>query len=219
MIETGLSKDDEMKFVSEKLYVKYMVSLRCKMIVQSKIEDLGLACKLSLHGAIEFNEGISEDEYELLKENLLKSGLVLLSESESKLIDNIINTIVDVIHYTDSLPKINFTDLVNQQALSGDESILKIFSDVKGMSILQFIIIQKIERVKELLLYEDMSLPEIAELLNYKDQNFLSAQFKKVTGLTPTYFKRLKKERKKISEQLSSSRNVNAFDKESQPVS
>lgn len=219
MIETGLGKDSKMKFVSEKLYVKYMVSLRCKMILKSEIENLGLACKLSPHGAIEFSEGISEDEYGLLKENLLKSGLVLLSKSESKLMDNIINTIVEVIHYTDSLPKLNFTDLINEQATSGDDSILKIFSDVKGMSVLQFIIIQKIERVKELLLYEDMPLPEIAELLNYKDQNFLSAQFKKVTGLTPAYFKRLKKERKKIAEQPSSSRNVSVFDKESEPVS
>ncbi len=210
MNKISFSKDDEMEFVSKKLYVKYMVSLRCKMIVKSEIESLGLAYKFSPHGAIEFNEGISEDQFDLLKKNLIKSGMVLLNESESKLIDKIINTIVEVIHYTDSLPKISFKDVINEQAILGDESILKIFSDVKGMSVLQFIVAQKIERAKELILYDEKSLSEIAELLNYKNEHYLLAQFKKLTGLSPADFKRIKKERLKIAKQRSNSPNVSA---------
>lgn len=189
-----------MEFVSKKLYVKYMVSLRCKIIVKSEMENLGLTYKFTPHGAIEFNEGISEGQYGLLKKKLLKSGMVLLCESESMLIDKIINIIVEVIHYTDTLPKLNFRDVIDKHAVAGEESILKIFSDVKGMSVLQFIIIQKIERAKELLLYDDMPLSKIAELLNYKNKHYLLAQFKKITGLTPSYFKRLKKERMEIAE-------------------
>lgn len=187
----------------KKLYVKYMVSLRCKIIAKSEMENLGLTYKISAHGAIEFFEGISEVQYGLLKKNLKKSGMVLLSESESEsmLIDKIINTIIEVIHYTDRLPKLNFRNLINEHAVLGEESILKIFSDVKGMSVLQFIVIQKIERAKELLLYDDMPLSEIADLLNYKNKHFLFAQFKKITGLTPSDFKRVKKERMEIAEQ------------------
>lgn len=189
----------------KKLYVKYMVSLRCKIIVKSEMENLGLIYKISPHGAIEFVEGIPEGHYDLLKKNLKKSGMVLLSENESMLIDKIINTIVEVIHYSDRLPKLNFRDLINEHAVSGEESILKIFSDVKGMSLLQFIVIQKIERAKELLLYDDMTLTEITELLNYKNKHYLFAQFKKITGLTPSDFIRLKKERMEIAERNSNS--------------
>ncbi|MEX0597202.1 MAG: helix-turn-helix domain-containing protein [Candidatus Paceibacterota bacterium] len=199
----GLNEDDKMKSVSKKLYVKYMVSLRCKTIVKSELENLDLSYRISPHGALEFSEDISSDQYDILNKALRKSGMVLLNDSESMLIDKIITTIVEVIHYSDALPKLNFSDLINEHAIVGDESILKIFSDVKGMSVLQFIILQKIERIKELLLYDDMPLPEIAELLNYKNKNYLIAQFKNSTGLTPTYFKRIKKERMAIAKKSS----------------
>lgn len=205
MSDSKLTGNNNLKVASKKLYVKYMVSLRCKIIVKSEMENLGLTYKISAHGAIEFVEGIPEGQYGLLKKNLKKSGMVLLSESESMLIDKIINTIVEVIHYTDKLPKLNFRDLINEHSVSGEESILKIFSDVKGMSVLQFIIIQKIERAKELLLYDDMPLTKIAEILNYKNKHYLFAQFKKITGLTPSDYKRIKKERMEIAERHSNS--------------
>lgn len=202
MSKTDLSKAGKSNFTSKKFYVKYMVTLRCKIIARSEMESLGLAYKFSPHGALEFHKEISEDEHELLKKNLLNSGMVLLNENESVLVDKIINTIIEVVHYSDTLPKLNFTDLIDKHAVSGDESLLKIFSDVKGMSVLQFIINQKIERIKELLLYDDMPLSEIAKVLNYKNKQYLVAQFKKITGLTPAYFKRLKKERMAIAQQM-----------------
>lgn len=215
----ALDNDAETKFASTKLYVKFMVSLRCKLIVKSEIENLGFTYKISSHGALDFSEGLSDSQFLLLKKNLKKSGMVLLSESESMLIHKIINTIVEVIQYSDKIPKLSFSEIISKQAVVGKESILKIFSDVKGMSVLQFIVIQKIERVKELLLYDDMPLSEIAELLNYKSKHSMLAQFKKITGLTPSDFKRIKKERLKIAEKYSKSANLDTAGNPRQPNS
>lgn len=203
MIDSN-NKDNRNKKFSEtsekKIYVKYVVCLRDKIVLQSELEKMGFHYEISVHGAIRFLEKYTKVQYQELKRNLSKKGLILLDEKESELIDRIINTIVEVIHYSESLPNLNFHDIVNKHVISGEESLLKIFSDVKGMSILQFIVIQKIERAKELLLYEDISLKEIAEILNYKNKDYLAAQFKKTTGLTPRYFERLKKERMAVVE-------------------
>jgi len=184
-----------------KLHVKYMVCLRDKQALRAILNEQGLNYGISVHEAIEFPDGITKGQYNELKMALSKSGLILLDEKESMLIGRIIHTIIEVIHYSDTLPKVSFRDLISKHAISGGESILKIFSDVKGMSVLQFIVIQKIERAKELLLYGNMPLSKIAELLNYKNQDLLSAQFKKVTGLTPSDFKRIKRERMGIAGQ------------------
>lgn len=202
MSKAGLSKDRKMEVVSKKLYVKYMVSLRCKLIVKEELKKLNIKYSISVHGAIVFLEVITEYRLNELNQNLQKSGMVLLDEHNSLLIDKIINTIIEVIHYSEELPKVNFADVISDKFGSDNESILKIFSDVKGMSVMQFIIIQKVERIKELLLYEDLTLQEIAEKLYYKNEDLLIAQFKKYTGLTPAYFKKLKKERQHLSEGL-----------------
>ncbi|REL32885.1 AraC family transcriptional regulator [Rhodohalobacter sp. SW132] len=207
-LNSNNTKDSESN--RPKLYVKYMVCLRDKLALKSVLTEQDLTCSISVHGAIECLEEISEERFQNLKTSLAKSGLILLDEKDSMLIDRIIQTIVEVIHYSDTLPKLNFRDLISKQTVSGNESILKIFSDVKGMSVLQFIILQKIERAKELMLYEDKTLEEIAEILNYKNKDYLVAQFKKTTGLTPHYFERLKKERLEISEDYIKSPNSDA---------
>lgn len=199
-ISNSNSNSSLLELVGKRLYIKFMVSMRCKLIVKSELEKLALNYKFSPHGAIEFLDGLSQEQQSILKNNLSKSGLILLSESESKLIDRIINTIVELIHYSDILPRVDYSEVISEHAILGEESILKIFSDVKGMSILQFIVVQKVERVKELMLYNDISLSEIAELLNYKNQFYLIAQFKKITGLTPSDYKNIKLERMKIVE-------------------
>ncbi len=178
-----------------KRYVKYMVSLRCKMILKEELEKANLTYSISPHGAVEFLEEPAQAQLEELHKNLLKPGLELLDENDSMLIDRIINTIIEVVHYSDELPNLSFDDIIGKSLGSGSESILKIFSDVKGISIIQFIILQKVERVKELLLYDDLSLAEIAEKLRYKNEHYLIAQFRKFTGLPPSYFKKLKNER------------------------
>lgn len=205
MSKARLSKDRKMEVVNKKLYVKYMVSLRCKLIVKEELKNLNIKYSISVHGAIIFLEAITEYRLNELNQNLQKSGLLLLDEPDSLLIDKIINTIIEVIHYSDELPKVNYSDVISDKLGSDNESILKIFSDVKGMSVMQFIILQKVERIKELLLYEDLTLQEIAQKLYYKSEDFLIAQFKKYTGLTPAYFKELKKERMNLSEEIRTS--------------
>lgn len=175
-----------------------MVSLRCKMVLREKLRKSGLNYSISPHGAIEFLEETSEAQLQELNNNLLKSGLELLDENDSMLIDRIINTIIDVIHDSDELPNLRYDDIIDNGNGTVNEPILKIFSDVKGISILQFIVLEKIERVKELLLYDELSLTEIAKKLRYKNEQYLIAQFEKFTGLSPTYFKNMKKERMSI---------------------
>lgn len=175
-----------------------MVSPRCKMILREELKKASLSYSISPYGAIEFLEETSQDQLEALNNNLLRSGLELLDENDSILIDRIINMVIEVIHYSDELPMMSFEEIMNKSLGSEGESILKIFSDVKGISIIQFIVLQKVERVKELLLYEDLSLAEIAEKLRYQSVPHLTAQFKKFTGLSPGYYKKLKNEREKI---------------------
>lgn len=180
-----------------RLYLRYMVSLRCKHIVKDQLKKLDIKYSFSLHGAIIFLELVTDYRLNELKRNLKKYGLVLLSESESLLIDKIINTVIEVIHYSEELPKTNFADLLSYK----NENILRIFSDVKGMSVLQFIVFQKIEKAKELLVYENFSLLEISEKLNYKNERLFIRQFEKLTGLTPDYFIEIKNQREKTDMQ------------------
>ena len=192
------------EIICKELYIKYMVCMRDEELVKTELENLGLKYRISTHGAIVFLEEITIAQLNTLKRGLSKSGLVLLNEAESKVISRIIHTIIEIIHDSDNLPKISFKEIISEHSKVTSESVLKIFSDVMGMSIIQFIVLQKIERAKELLLYEDLSLSEITDILNYKNQNFMVAQLKKYTGLTPDYFKRLKKEREKVSGSISS---------------
>lgn len=185
----------------KKLYIKYMVCMRDKVLVQSELDKMGVKYRISVHGAIVFLERCSLQQQVKLKRRLLKSGLVLLDHEESMVVDRIITTITEIIHNSEKLPKLSFADIINENSEVGKDSVLQIFSDVKGMSVIQFIVDQKIERAKELLLYEDRSLSEITDILNYKSQDLLVAQLKKYTGLGPDYFQSLKKVRSKISSQ------------------
>ena len=186
---------ENMESSGVKLYVRYMVCLRCKMLVKSELEKLGIQYSVTLKGGIEFPDGISHEQRDKLKKNLQKHGLYLLDESESLLIDKIIDTIIEVIHHTDRLPKICYNELIHKKMGRNSESILRIFSEVTGVSITQFIIDQKIDRAKELLLYYDLAPAEISKKLNYSNKNLFIAQFKKFTGLTPSYFMEVKNKR------------------------
>ncbi len=197
-----MKSDNKLAMINTKRYAKYVVSLRCKMILKEELQKSGLKYRISPYGAIEFLEESTQTQLEELNNNLLKSGLELLDENDSSLIDRIINTVIEVIHYSDELPNLSFEDIIGKSLGSESESVLKIFSDVKGVSIIQFIILQKIERVKELLLYDDLLLAEISEKLRYKNESYLIAQFKKYTGLSPAYFKKLKDERTNILQEI-----------------
>jgi AraC-like DNA-binding protein len=185
-----------------KLYIKYMVSLRCKMMVKEELKKLGLNYVVIDLGMVEIFEDITEKQREQLSENLLKSGLELLENKKSILIEKIKNVITEMIHYSDVLPKVNYSDYISEKLGYDYTYLANTFSEVKGMTIQQFIIIHKIEKVKELILYDELSLAEISYRLHYSSPAHLSNQFKKITGLTPSFYKKMKQKRDKNLENM-----------------
>lgn len=184
------------------LYIKYMVSLRCKMTVKEELKKMGLHYVFVDLGMIEILEEINKEQRNQLKSNLLAFGLELLEDQKSILIEKIKTVIVEMIHHSNEFPKENYSDFISEKLDYDYTYLSNIFSEVKGITIQQFIIIHKIEKVKELLLYEELNLTQISQKLHYSSVAHLSNQFKKVTGLTPTFYKQLKEKRTKNLEDM-----------------
>jgi AraC-like DNA-binding protein len=178
-----------------KLFIKYMVSTRCKMVVKEELKKIGLHFIIVDLGEIEIMENISDEKRTLLRKGLANSGLELMDDKKAILIEKIKNVIIEMIHYSDEMPKVNYSDYISEKLNHDYTYLSNIFSEVKGMTIQQFIINHKIERAKELLLYDEFNLTEISYKLNYSSVAHLSNQFKKVTGLSPSFFKQLKQKR------------------------
>lgn len=185
-----------------KLYIKYMVSLRCKMMVKEELKKLGLHFIVVDLGEIDIMEDITIDQRKALKTGLLESGLELMDDKKAVLIEKIKNVIIEMVHYSDELPKTNYSDYISEKLNHDYTYLSNIFSEVKGITIQQFIIVHKIERAKELLLYDELNLTEISYKLNYSSVAHLSNQFKKITGLTPSHFKKLKDKRRNSIEEI-----------------
>jgi len=179
-----------------------MVSLRCKMMVKSELEKLGIKHHIVELGEVEVIGNLSAKKHEQLKTALHRSGLDLIDDSKAMLIEKIKTTIIEMIHYSDDLPKTNFSEYLSQKLNQDYTSMSNIFSQTKGITIEQFIILHKIEKVKELIIYDELNLSEIAWKLHYSSVAHLSTQFKKITGLTPTFFKSLKHQRRTLLENL-----------------
>lgn len=179
-----------------------MVSLRCKMVVKQELQNLGLHFVNVDLGTVEILEDISQLQRSQLDKNLRRYGLILLDDKRKIIIEKIKSIIVEMVHYSDEFPSVNYSDYISEKLGYDYTYLANIFSEVKGMTIQNFIILNKIERVKELLLYDELNLTEISYKLNYSSVAHLSNQFKKVTGLTPSYFKKLKKERFRNLEDL-----------------
>jgi len=166
------------------------------MVVKTELEKLGLHYIVVDLGEVEVLEEITSEQRKQLKTCLLKSGLELMEDHKAILIEKIKNTIVAMVHYSTEFPKINFSDYLSEK-LSHDYTYLaNLFSEVTGITIEHYIIAHKIERVKELLLYDELNLTQISYILKYSSVAHLSNQFKKVTGLTPTFFKHLKRKKR-----------------------
>lgn len=173
-----------------------MVSTRCKMVVKDELKKMGIHFVMVDLGEVEIMENISDVKRAQLKAALLTSGLELMDDKRAVLIEKIKNVIIEMVHYTDELPKVNYSDYISEKLHHDYTYLSNIFSEVKGITIQQFIIVHKIERAKELLLYDEMNLTEISYVLNYSSVAHLSNQFKKVTGLSPSHFKQLKDKRR-----------------------
>lgn len=172
-----------------------MVSIRCKMIVKSELDKLGLHYLVVDLGEVDILEDITKEQRIKLKIALLRSGLELMDDKKAILIEKIKRVIVEIVHYSEELPKINFSDYISKKLNYDYTYLANLFSEVTGTTIEQYIIAHKIERVKELLLYDELNLTEISYLMNYSSVAHLSNQFKKITGLTPSFFKKLKHKR------------------------
>ncbi len=171
-------------------------------MVKYELEKLDLQYTSIELGMIDIKENISDKQKQTLKANLAMSGLELLNDEKSILVNKIKNVIIEMIHYSDEIPKVNFSDYISK-ILDYDYTYLSnLFSEVNGITIQHFIINHKIERVKELLLYDELNLTQISHRLHYSSVAHLSNQFKKVTGYSPSYFKKLGKQRKTNLENL-----------------
>ncbi|HEY1045761.1 MAG TPA: helix-turn-helix domain-containing protein [Bacteroidia bacterium] len=176
-------------------YIKFMVSLRCKNLVKEELNRIGIDFAIIELGMFELPQKLSDSQIKSLKANLAFSGLELLEDKKAILIEKIKNAIVEMIHFEVDLPKQNYSDYLSEKLGYDYTYLSNIFSMVNGMTIQHFIIINKIEKIKELLLYNELSLSEISFQLHYSSAAHMSNQFKKITGLTPSYFKQLKKTR------------------------
>jgi AraC-like DNA-binding protein len=178
-----------------------MVSTRCKMVVKEELKSLGLHFVLVDLGEVEVKETLTPEQREKLRSALLESGLELMDDKRAVLIEKIKNAIIEKVHYSDQIIKVNFSDFLSERLNHDYTYLANLFSEVQGTTIEQFIICHKIERIKELIKYGELNITEIAWKMNYSSVAHLSNQFKKVTGLSPSHFKQLKdKARKPIEE-------------------
>ena len=185
-----------------KLYIKHMVSNRCKIVVNDVFINQGLLLQKIELGEVEMLESISDEKYSNLKVSLLDEGFELIEDKRAILIERIKNIIIDMVHHSDKSLKVNFSDYLSSILNYDYTYMANVFSDSQGITIEQYVISNKVERIKELILYDELNITEIANEMNYSSVAHLSGQFKKFTGLSPSYFKKLKLKRQDTIENL-----------------
>lgn len=174
-----------------------MVCDRCIMVVQNELDKLALAAKSIQLGEVVLEKEISTEDKQTLASNLTTLGFELIDDKKSRMIEKIKNVIINLVHHQDSELKNNLSDVLSTELQHDYNYLSNLFSEVEGTTIEKYFIAQKIERVKELLVYDELSLSEIAFQLNYSSVAYLSNQFKKVTGVTPSHFKQVKTDKRK----------------------
>ncbi len=173
-----------------------MVSNRCKMLVKEELKRLNLHFILVDLGEVEIMEELSPESRQELSEALAESGLELMEDKKSIIIEKIKTVIINMVHHSDELLKVNFSDFLSEKLNYDYTYLANLFSEVQGTTIGHFLISHKIERIKELIIYDELNITEIAWKMNYSSVAHLSNQFKKETGLTPSHFKQLKTKRR-----------------------
>ena len=179
-----------------------MVSNRCKLAVKDELKKLGLHFIVVDLGEVEIMENITPEKYEMLRKGLHELGLELMDDKKAILIEKIKTIIIEMIHHSDEVIKINFSDYLTEKLNHNYTYLANLFSEVQGTTIEQFMILHKVERIKELMIYGELNITEIAWKMNYSSVAHLSSQFKKATGLTPTHFKQLKDKRRNSIEDI-----------------
>lgn len=179
-----------------------MVSNRCKMAVKEELRKLDLHFIVVDLGEVEIMETLSTQERNELKAGLLASGLELMDDKKAILIEQIKNVIIEMVHHSEEVIKVNFSNYLSDKLHHDYTYMANLFSEVQGTTIEQFIISHKIERIKELIIYGELNITEIAWKMNYSSVAHLSNQFKKMTGLSPSHFRQLKDKRRSPIEDI-----------------
>ena len=179
-----------------------MVSSRCKMVVKEELRKLNLHFILVNLGEIEIMETLCPIQLEDLRSALNRSGLELMDDKRAVLIEKIKNVIIEAVHHSDEIIKVNFSIFLSERLEHDYTYMANLFSEVQGTTIEQFLISHKIERIKELIIYGELNVTEIAWKMNYSSVAHLSNQFKKMTGLSPSHFKKLKNKRRSPIEEI-----------------
>ena len=179
------------------LFIKNMVCDRCVLVVAGELKKIGINAQKITLGEVTLEKELTADQKEQLHQALLDLGFEPIDSKKGRIIEKIKTVIINMVHHSDHDEKTNLSDLLSK-ALHHDYNYLSnLFSEVEGITIEKYFIAQKIEKVKELLVYDELSLSEIALRMNYSSVAYLSNQFKKVTGLTPSHFKQIREEKRK----------------------
>ncbi|MDP1622644.1 MAG: helix-turn-helix domain-containing protein [Bacteroidales bacterium] len=185
-----------------KIFIKYMVSARCKAEVKAALKELGLHYIVVDLGEVEIMETLSQEQRDRLKMALHTSGLELMDDKRAVLIEKIKNAIIEMVHYSEEMIKVNFSDYLSEKLNHDYTYLSNLFSEVQGTTIEHFMIAHKVERIKELIIYDELNISQIAWKLNYSSVAHLSNQFKKATGLAPSKFRQLKEKRRQPIEEI-----------------
>lgn len=177
-----------------KIYIKNMVCIRCKMVVKEQLKKIALKNAVVKLGEVEFTGTITDAQLNQFRSGLLRFGLEVLDDKRSVLIDKIKNVIIELVHYEDEPLKVNFSAYISNKLNYEYTYLANLFSEVEGINVEHYLISHKIERVKELLVYDKLTLTEISYKLNYSSVAHLCNQFKKITGITPSGFKKSREE-------------------------
>ena len=185
-----------------KVFIQNMVSLRCKMFVKAELEKLNIAFTYLELGEVHLTKTLTPALKLQLGEALSLSGLELMDDKKAMLIERIKNIIIEMVHYADEIPDVKYSVFISEKLQKDYHTLSELFSKTTGITIEHFIILHKIEKAKELIMYDELNLSEIANKLHYSSVAHLSHQFKKITSLTPSFFKGLHKKKRKNLEDL-----------------
>jgi len=179
-----------------------MVSTRCKIAVKEELKKLGLHFIFVDLGKVEILENISEMQRKKLKTSLLRIGLDLMDNKKTELIERIKSSVIQMVHYSDEAVKVNFSIYLSEKLNFDYTYLSNLFSEVQGTTLEHFIISHKVERIKELIIYDELNITEIARIMNYSSVAYLSSQFKKITGFSPSQFKQMKDQKRSPIEEI-----------------
>lgn len=185
-----------------KIYIKNMVCNRCKMVVKSELEKLGLFPLTVELGEVTLKNDLGEEDKKRVNDRFIELGFELIDDKKSRLIERVKNLVVELVHHSEENLNMNVSDYLVQHIPMDYKYLSNLFSEVEGTTIEKFYIAQRIERVKELLVYDELSLSQIADQMGYSSVAYLSTQFKKVVGLTPSYFKTVREAKRQSLDQL-----------------